>query len=150
MSHIDYADFSRIAPDARAAMLALGKATKESGLDPALVELVFLRVSQINGCAFCLQLHVTQARAIGLDGPRLDLVAAWRDAGVYSPAEMAALDWAEQLTRLSQSPPGEEAFAALRAHFSERECVYLSSAIATINAWNRFAVGFRFAPMLPA
>jgi AhpD family alkylhydroperoxidase len=111
-----------------------------------LTELVKLRVSQINGCAFCLQFHVNVARKVGVDAAKLDLVAAWRDAGAFSVREMAALTWAEQLTAMAGSPVPEDAFAALREHFSENEATFLTVSIATINAWNRVAGGLRFAP----
>ena len=147
--HVTYERFVEIAPRAREALVALGKVPGEGGLDRGLIELVKLRVSQINGCAFCLQIHLDLARRLGVAPAKLDLLAAWRDSGLFSPAEAAALAWAEQLTCLSAAAPTEAAYADLRAHFSEADAVLLGVAIATINAWNRLGAGLRFAPGLP-
>jgi AhpD family alkylhydroperoxidase len=116
-----YEAFRELAPAAYATLIALGKAVDDAGLDKGLTELVKLRVSQINGCAFCLQLHLNVARKVGVDAAKLDLIAVWRDAGAFSVREMAALTWAEQLTAMAESPVPEHAFAALREHFSENE-----------------------------
>jgi AhpD family alkylhydroperoxidase len=147
---VNYEDFTRIAPQARDALLALGNATASAGFDKPLTELVKLRVSQINGCAFCLQIHLTIARRLGVPAAKLDLVATWRDAGIFSAREQAALAWAELLTRFADGAVPHDAWAALREEFSETEAVWLSVAIATINAWNRLGVGLRFAPSIPA
>jgi len=148
MSHvrIAYDAFQKSAPAAQAALLALGKATEESGLDKEIVELAKLRVSQINNCAFCLQIHLNVSRRLGIAQEKLDLVATWHEAGIFSEREGAALAWAETLTRLSDRSVPDEAYDAVRRHFSERELVFLSAAIATINAWNRLGAAFRFAP----
>ncbi len=143
---IAYDAFQKSAPAAQAALLALGKATEESGLDKEIVELAKLRVSQINNCAFCLQIHLNVSRRLGIAQEKLDLVATWHEAGIFSERECAALAWAETLTRLSDRSVPDEAYDAVRRHFSERELVFLSAAIATINAWNRLGAAFRFAP----
>lgn len=147
--HVDFQTFLALAPDAYAGMRALGNAVEASGLDGKLTELVKLRVSQMNGCAFCLQFHLNIARKIGVDPVKLDLVAAWRDAGVFSDREMAALAWAEHLTLIAGKAPPEDAYAAVREQFSEEEVVFLTVAIGTINAWNRLGAGLRFAAPVP-
>jgi AhpD family alkylhydroperoxidase len=143
---IAYDAFARIAPAAQAALLAMGKSADESGLDKKLIEVVKLRVSQINNCAFCLQIHLDVSRRIGLPQEKLDLVATWHEAGIFSEKECAALAWAETLVRLADRSVPDEAYAAARRHFSEDELVHLSVAIAAINAWNRLGAAFRFAP----
>ncbi|MHB8885940.1 MAG: carboxymuconolactone decarboxylase family protein [Methylovirgula sp.] len=147
--HVTYQAFTSLAADAYAGLSTLSSAVGASDLDKSLAELVKLRVSQMNGCAFCLQFHLNAARKLGVASAKLDLLAAWRDAGVFSEPEMAALDWAEHLTRLAGDALPEDAFAALRVHFSETEAVFLTVAIGTINAWNRLGVGLRFQPPLP-
>ncbi|AOY92396.1 alkylhydroperoxidase [Cupriavidus sp. USMAA2-4] len=143
-----YQEFAQAAPAVHAALAALGKAVDDSGLDKALTELVKLRVSQINGCAFCLQYHLNIVRQLGLDlDPRkLDLLAAWRDAGLYSEREQAALAWAEALTRVAVHEVDDAVYAQASAAFAPAELAHLSAAVANINAWNRIAAGFRFAP----
>jgi AhpD family alkylhydroperoxidase len=145
----DYEAFRKLAPGAHAALLALGKAVDESGLDKAITELVKLRASQINGCAFCVQIHLNVARKIGVDQAKLDLVAAWKDAGVFSAKECAALAWTETLTDVSAQGASDEAHADVREHFTESEVVFLTLAIGTINNWNRLGVALRFAPPIP-
>lgn len=134
------------APAAFAALLAMGKAVDASGLEKALTELVKVRVSQINGCAFCIQFHLQIARQIGVDAVKLDLLAAWRDVGIYSARELLALRWAEQVSRLAYHHPDESAGAALLEHFSPDEVLNLTIAIANINAWNRIAGALHFPP----
>jgi AhpD family alkylhydroperoxidase len=146
---ISYETFQTAAPAAQAALRALGKAADESGLDKALIELAKLRVSQINNCAFCLQIHLNVARRLGVPQEKLDLVATWHEAGIFSEKEQAALAWAETLTRLADRSVPDDAYEAARRHFSESELLFLSTAIATINAWNRLGAAFRFAPPIP-
>jgi AhpD family alkylhydroperoxidase len=146
---IAYETFQKTAPGAQAALLAMGKSTEESGLDKQIVELVKLRVSQINNCAFCLQIHLNVSRKLGVPQEKLDLVAAWHEAGTFSARECAALAWAEALTHLAGHSVSDEAYETVRQHFSESELVFLSTVIATINAWNRLGAAFRFAPPIP-
>jgi AhpD family alkylhydroperoxidase len=141
-----YEVFQGQAPAVVQSLLALSKAVDDNGLDKGLTELVKLRVSQINSCAFCTQLHLNIARRAGVTATKLDLVAAWRDAGVFSGQEIAALDWAEHLTRMINHPVPKKAYGQLREHYSESEAIHLTAAIANINAWNRIAGGLRFAP----
>jgi len=120
-----------------------------SGLEPALVELVNIRASQINGCANCLNMHTAAARKQGETEQRLHLVAAWREAPVFNDRERAALAWTEDLTKLSEKLPSDENLAALDAHFTKAEQLKLALMINVINGWNRLAVGFhRYEPSL--
>ena len=146
---IAYDTFQKTAPAARDALLALGKTAEESGLDKEIIELVKLRVSQINNCAFCLQIHLNVSRKLGVPQEKLGLAATWHEAGIFSARECAALAWAEALTHLAGHSVSDEAYDAVRQHFSESELVFLSTAIATINAWNRLGAAFRFAPPIP-
>jgi AhpD family alkylhydroperoxidase len=150
MSYLTYQGFARAAPASHAALIALGKSVEDSGLDKTLTELVKLRASQINGCAFCLQYHLDAARKLGITADKLDLVAAWREAGVFSAREMAALAWTETLTEMTPEVTSDEAYAELREHFTETEAMFLTVAIGTINQWNRIAVALRFPPLRTA
>jgi AhpD family alkylhydroperoxidase len=147
MSHarMEFAPFMKAAPDVIAALRALTKATVDAGLEKDLIELVKIRASQINGCAFCLQFHLNEARKMGMAAEKLDLVATWSEAGIYSEREQAALAWTETLTRVADGV-SDEAYAAVGKAFSEKETMYLTAAIGNINAWNRIGVAFRFSP----
>jgi AhpD family alkylhydroperoxidase len=146
---MDYEPFKAAAPAVYAAMAALTKAVNDSGLEKDLTELIKIRASQINSCAFCLQFHLTAARGLGIPVEKLDLVAAWREAGVFTPREMAALAWTETLTRIESQGAPDAVYAQLREQFSESEAAFLTVSIGTINQWNRIAVGLRFSPPLP-
>ncbi|MCJ9703392.1 MULTISPECIES: carboxymuconolactone decarboxylase family protein [unclassified Bradyrhizobium] len=147
MSHArsEYEDFKKIAPDVYDLVLALGQLATKAGLDKHLIELVKLRASQINGCAFCVQHHVLLSERIGVPADKLHLVAVWREAPVFSARERAALAWAEALTLL---PDGvsDEVYAEAGREFSETELMYLTSAVTSINVWNRFGAAFRWTP----
>jgi len=145
-----YEGLARLAPDVQAALRAMTKAVDESGLDKDLTELVKVRASQLNGCAFCLQFHLTLARRLGVPAAKLDLAAAWRDAGVFSAREMAALAYVEALTRLADHEVMLAAQDNVLQHFSADEARFLTIAIATINAWNRLGVALALPPQLPA
>jgi AhpD family alkylhydroperoxidase len=142
-------EYQKFAPEAQAALLALGKAIAGSGLEEDLVQLVKVRSSQINGCAFCTQLHLNESRHIGIPAPKLDLLVAWREAGIFSDREKAALAWTELLTRLSEHHVTDEDYAAVSAHFQPSELAWLSTAIVLINSWNRIAAPFQYAPPIP-
>ncbi len=142
---VSYEDFTKSAPAVSAALRALGKAVDNSGLEKELTELVKVRASQINGCAFCLQFHLNTARKLGLPERKLDLLPVWREAGVYSEREMAALAWAEALTEEAAEGATDAAYAALLEHFSQSDALFLTVAIGTINQWNRIAGPLRFA-----
>jgi AhpD family alkylhydroperoxidase len=124
----------------------LGAAAEASSLDKKLIELVKLRASQINGCAFCLNMHSVDARKLGERQERLDLVAAWREAPCFDRRERAALEWTEALTLVAQDHVPDEVYAAAKAPFSDEEFVNLTAAVVAINGWNRIAVAFRFVP----
>ena len=141
-----FEQFQQALPEAVAGLRAMTKAAADAGLDKALTELVKIRASQINGCAFCTQFHLNAARRMGMESVKLDLVAAWRDAPVFSARERAALAWAEHLTAMGAHPMPEAAEAEVRAHFSHAETMHLTLAVATINAWNRIAGGLGFPP----
>ena len=131
------------APEAMKAVAALDTYVKGSGLEPALIELVKMRASQINGCAYCLDMHARDARAKGESEQRLYLLDAWRESPLYTDRERAALAWAEAVTLVSQTRVPDEAYEKARSQFSEEELVKLTVAVAAINAWNRIAISFR-------
>lgn len=133
----------QIAPDAYKAVLGVQDYVNQSGLEHSLLELVKMRASQINGCAYCLHMHAADAIKAGETPARLFLLDAWHESELYTPRERAALRWTDALTRLSEGSPSDEAYAELREHFSEKEAVDLSVAIGAINIWNRINVGFR-------
>lgn len=139
-------DFYAASPEALKAMLALDAAVSKLPLEKPLIELVKLRASQLNGCAFCVDLHSSDARKRGETERRLYAVAVWRESPFFTPRERAALAWTEALTRLSETHAPDEDYAQLAEQFSERERVDLTLAISTINSWNRLAVGFRKIP----
>lgn len=147
---ISWNDFDRSAPAVTVALRALGQAVDDSGLDKSLTELIKLRASQINGCAYCIQYHLNLARRVGVVPAKLDLVAAWREAGIYGARERAALAWAEALTRMAERHICDAVYTELQAQFSETEIAFLTSAIGTINAWNRIAGALQFAPPVPS
>lgn len=131
------------APAAWQAMIALETALVKSGLEQSLYHLVKTRASQINGCAYCVHMHTSDARKHGESEMRLYLLSAWRESSLYSPRERAALAWTEALTLLAQTNAPDEVYAALTPHFTEAEIANLTVLIGCINAWNRIAVGLR-------
>ena len=132
-----------VAPEAIKAMMGLEKTVAEMGLEPKLFHLVKLRASQINGCAYCINMHNHEARADGESQQRLDLLSAWRETNFFDERERAALAWTEALTLISETNAPDEVYDAMAAAFDEKERVALTLAIAAINGWNRFAIGFR-------
>lgn len=139
-------EWAKQAPDAYKAMLGLEQALTKSGLEGSLLELLRLRASQINGCAYCMNMHANDARKAGESEDRLQTLSAWRETRFFTERERAALAWTESLTELATRHAPQDQFDALREHFSETEIVNLTLAIATINAWNRFGVGFALQP----
>ncbi len=131
------------APAVMKAMMALESQVVANGLEPVLMELVKIRASQINGCAFCLHMHTRDARAKGEKEERIYLLDAWRESPLFSPRERAALAWTEAVTLVSQTHVPDEVYEQARAEFSEEELVKLTLLVTTINAWNRFAISFR-------
>jgi AhpD family alkylhydroperoxidase len=148
-ARIESPTFYSYVPGAREALSALEKVGSASGLEKELKELVKMRASQINGCAFCLQYHLNDAYKLGIAREKLDLLSVWREAGIYSPRECAALAWTETLTEISKAGVSDAAYAAVRKEFTEQEVAYLTVAIGTINFWNRVAVSMHFAPPIP-
>ena len=122
---------------------ALGEAPIKSGLEVSLIELVKIRASQINGCAFCVNMHSSDARKHGERQERLDLVPVWREAPCFSARERAALAWTEALTLIAETHAPDDVYEEVRQHFNEAELVNLTTLIGTINVWNRIAIGFR-------
>jgi AhpD family alkylhydroperoxidase len=126
------------------AMQNLGATVRRSGLEQPLLELIRTRVSQINGCGFCLDMHTKDARAAGETEQRLYLLGAWRETSLYTERERAALQWAEAVTRLEHQHVPEDAYQTARRHFNEQELVALTLCIVEINGWNRFSIAFQY------
>lgn len=143
------AEYGKLAPGVQDGILVINKAVKAGGVEPELLELMKLRASQINGCAYCVQMHLNVSRELGVAPEKLDLVAVWREAGVFSEREMAALAWTELITEIAQGV-SDEAYAAVHEHFSEAEVAILTGLIIEINAWNRLGALYRFAPDVPS
>lgn len=138
-------DHLKHAPEAAKAMLALSASLSATatGLEHSLLELVKIRASQINACAFCIHMHTTDARKHGESEMRIHMLPAWRESPLYSDRERAALAWTEALTLVAQTGAPDADYDLLKAHFTEAEQVNLTLAIGLINAWNRLQVGFR-------
>jgi len=147
MSHArsEWKDFKALAPDANDVVAALGQVAARAGIDKQLLELIKLRASQINGCAFCVQFHVLQGESLGVVADKLNLVVVWRETPLFSRRERAALAWTEALTLLTGGV-SDEVYAQARAEFSDQELAYLTSAVASINVWNRLGVAYRWTP----
>jgi AhpD family alkylhydroperoxidase len=147
MSHArkEYQDFQTLAPDAYDAVRTLGQLAAKAGIDKQLLELIKLRASQINGCAFCVQFHILQGESLGIPTDKLNLLVVWREAPQFSRRERAALAWTEALTTITEGV-SDEVYALASAEFSEKELTYLTSAIASINVWNRFGAAYRWTP----
>ena len=139
-------DPRRAAPGAMQALLELQTHVNAFGLDHGLLELVKYRASQLNGCAWCMDMHTKDARAAGETEQRLYLLSTWRECPFYTEREQAALAWTEAVTRLPDGSVPDEVFAAARTQFSEQELVELTMAIIAINGWNRINVAFRTVP----
>ena len=139
-------DYAKASPEAYRAMYALSGFVTDCGLEHTLLELVKTRASQINGCAFCIDMHTIDARAAGESEQRLYLLSVWRETDFFTPRERAALAWTEALTRLSEDEIEDALYDEARSHFNEKELVNLTLAIITINGWNRFAKPFRTPP----
>ena len=132
--------------DVLGAMTGLNKAIASAGLDKKMLYLVEVRVSQINGCGFCLDMHTKDARLNGETEQRLYLLNAWREAPLYSARERAALEWAEAVTLLEKGEVPEDVYAQAREHFNEQELMKLTLQIVAINGWNRFCIAFNATP----
>ncbi|MDC8783600.1 carboxymuconolactone decarboxylase family protein [Roseateles koreensis] len=147
---ISYADFAKLAPGVPEGLAAIGKAVGTSGLGKDLLELIKLRASQLNGCAFCLQFHLNLARSLQVPAEKLDLLATWHDAPVYSDRERVALAYAEQLTLSARGDISDALYQQTLAEFGPGDLSFLTASIAHINAWNRIGKALRFAPPIKA
>jgi AhpD family alkylhydroperoxidase len=136
-------DFAKVPPAAMKAMYGLEAAVEHSGLEHSLIDLIRLRASQINGCAYCIDMHTKDALARGETDQRLFLLDAWRETPFYTDRERAGLLWCETLTLIAERGVPDEVYQEVRKEFSEEELVFLSLAIAAINSWNRLAIGFK-------
>jgi AhpD family alkylhydroperoxidase len=141
----EWAEYKKLAPDVDNLVRSLGSAAAQAGLDKELLELVKLRASQINGCAFCVQFHILAAERLGVARDKLNLLVVWREAPIFSRRERAALAWTEALTLLTRGV-GDDVYAEVAAEFSAQELAYLSSAVGAINVWNRLGVAYRWSP----
>ncbi len=148
-ARLDWKAFHEIVPEVGTGMATVTHALRKSGVEPELFEMIKVRVSQLNGCAYCVQYHLNDARKLGISAAKLDLLAAWREAGIFSAREAAALDWAERVTLLAARPIADADYADISTHFSQRELAFLTTAIGQINFWNRLAAPFRFTPPIP-
>ena len=136
-------NYAKAAPGAYKAMLGLENYVNECGLEPTLLDLVRLRASQINGCAFCIDMHWKDLRARGEEEQRLYMLNAWRESSVYSERERAALAWAESVTLIANDHVPDALFEQVRQHFSDKELTDLTLAVIAINGWNRLSISFR-------
>jgi AhpD family alkylhydroperoxidase len=137
-------NLGKAAPDAYKAVTALDQyVVKDSGLEPAIVHLIKLRSSIINGCAFCVDMHVKESRRDGLSEQWINMMSVWHESTAYTPRERALLGWVDAVTLIAQTRAPDADYEALRVHFSEDDAVKITVAIGAINVWNRLAVGFR-------
>ena len=139
-------DYSKVTPEGYRAMAGLERYVRGSGLEPSLLELVKLRASQINGCAYCIDMHWKDARARGESEQRLYGLMGWREAPYYTERERAALAWTEAVTLIADSHVPDELYEEVRQYFNETELVNLTLALVAINGWNRLAISFRTEP----
>ena len=136
-------NYAHAFPEGVHGMIQLERAISGSGLEELLLHLVKTRASQMNGCAYCIDMHTKDARAAGETEQRLYALSAWREGPFFTPRERAALEWTEALTNIQQGHAPDEVYEAVRKEFDEKELVRLTFAITQINAWNRLAIGFR-------
>ncbi|NCQ11314.1 MAG: carboxymuconolactone decarboxylase family protein, partial [Bacteroidetes bacterium] len=139
-------NYAKVSPEALKAMLELEKYVATSGLESSLYELVKIRISQINKCAYCLDMHTKIARKDGESEQRIYMLNSWQETSFYTDRERAALKWAESLTLISEKEITDALYQSVLLHFNEKEMVALSMVIVTINSWNRLSVGFGTVP----
>ena len=139
-------DKTKVSPGALNVMFGLGKYLESCGLPKKLLDLIDLRVSQMNGCAYCIDMHSKDLRAAGEPEQRLYMLDAWRESPFYSEREQAALAWAEAVTRVADGHVPDEVYEQARGQFSDEELVNLTLAVVTINGWNRLNIAFRTVP----
>jgi AhpD family alkylhydroperoxidase len=139
-------ELQKVAPEAFRAMLGFQSQVNNFGLEPALVELVKIRASQVNGCAYCIDMHTKDARAHGESEQRIYALPAWRETPFFTDRERAALEWTEALTLVAENHAPDEIYEDVRQRFTDKELVALTMAIVAINGWNRILIGFRAVP----
>ena len=139
-------NYYQASPGTLDGLIALSGQLAKSFVDPKLKALVDLRVSQINGCSYCIDMHSTEARKLGETTQRLDCLSVWREVAFYSDRERAALAWAEAVTLVAQTRVPDDVYALVKAHFTDAELVVLTMVIGVMNTWNRMAISFRNAP----
>ena len=139
-------DYAKVGHDGLSGLYKLEAYVRHSGLEESLVNLVKMRSSQINGCAFCLDMHSKDARAAGETEQRLYVLPAWREAPFYTDRERAALEWTEAVTKITEGHVPDAVYESVRAHFTEEELVHLTLAVVAINGWNRLNIAFRVEP----
>ncbi|MEO7987674.1 MAG: carboxymuconolactone decarboxylase family protein [Gemmatimonadales bacterium] len=139
-------NYTKVAPEGIGALVDIEAYVRGSGLEPALLDLVKIRASELNGCAYCIDMHTKDARARGETEQRLYALSAWRAAPFYTDRERAALAWTESVTLISHGPVREVVYGEARRHFSEKELVDLTLAVVAINGWNRLSIAFRTVP----
>lgn len=146
MTRTSRINYQEIGKEALRAMLGLEKYVGSSGLEKSLYELIKIRASQINGCAYCLDMHSKDARKAGETEQRIYALVAWKETPFYTERERAALAWTEALTLISDNEVSDELYESVREHFDEKELITLTMGIIAINGWNRLAIGFRTVP----
>jgi len=139
-------NYAAIAPEATKALAEVNAALLRAGLDKRLMDLLFLRVSQINGCSYCVDEHARDLRRAGESNERLDGLAAWRESPYFTEPEKAALEWAESLTHVDVTHAPDTVYEPLTRHYDDKQVANITYAIAPMNAWNRVAIGFQVAP----
>jgi AhpD family alkylhydroperoxidase len=139
-------DPRKVSPEAYKAMAALQAYVDKSGLEKSLLELVKIRASQINGCAYCIVMHTTDARKLGESDERMHLLNAWREAPSFTARERAGLAWIEAITKITEGHVPDDVYEEAQRHFSEKELVDLTAQAVMINSWNRIAIAFRATP----
>lgn len=136
-------DIAKAAPAAYKAVLGLENYVQTSGLSRAEIHMIKLRASIINGCAYCVDMHVKESRHDGLSEQWINMMSVWRESPLYTPRERALLGWVDAVTNIASTGAPDEAFEALKVHFTDGEIANITVAIGTINVWNRICVGFR-------
>jgi AhpD family alkylhydroperoxidase len=139
-------DYTKVSPEGLKAVLQLEAVVRRGGLDPTLLELMKIRASQMNGCAYCIDMHTKDARFKGETEQRIYVLDAWRETLFFTEKERVALSWTEALTNIQVGHAPDAVFQELRSHFSDEEIVTLTLAVTMINTWNRIAIGFRMVP----
>lgn len=146
----EWKEFAALAPEVNVSLLSVSKAISESGLDLRIIELVKLRASQLNGCAFCMQFHTNAATKLGVDDDRIHSLNRWQGASGFSERERVALMWTELLTVIGNNVPKlADAYLELQSLFSDAEVAHLTATVALISAWNRIAIAYQFSPPPP-